>query len=301
MFKRIMSVMLAVVMLMSVAVVASSAAEASDKLYIRVNNETYYEVEPGQKFIYVYLLASDKKICSLDCSTFYDEEGIKFVPCVDEYGDWSGAEYPNINTVFNHGIAGEVIYNYSNVSGNRFPVADTMDSKNVVFQGNFEVTAETGIYDIYTDLKVLGDNNNNKLVFDSEVVDDTAVVIESQIIAELEPVDPSSEEPSTEEPSTEEPSTEEPSTDEPSTDEPSTEEPSTDEPSEDESSEDESSEDATVPAPASPDQSSTDDEKTNGNNNNAVKTGATSAAIVLFTVLVMAAGLVMFSRKRSNG
>ncbi len=280
-------------------------------LQIRIDGEQVFDVVQGQVYTYTYSLACDKKICSLDCSTIYDADGLEFLPKVDEYGDFTGEEYPNINTVFNHGIAGEIIYNYSNVSGNRFPVADPMTEKNIVFQGEFKVTAEEGIYDIYTDLKVLGDNNNNKIIFGSEVVDDTAVVVEvATLDGEFAP-EPSTDEPSTDEPSTDEPSTDEPSTDEPSTDEPSTDEPSTDEPSTDEpstdvpstdepSTDEPSSDDATVPAPASPDQSSTDDEKANGNNN-AVKTGATSAAIALFTVLVMAAGLVMFSRKRSNG
>ncbi len=296
-------------------------------LQIRIDGEKVFDVVQGQVYTYTYSLACDKKICSLDCATMYDADGLEFLPKVDEYGDFTGEEYPNINTVFNHGLVGQIIYNYSNVSGNRFPVADPMTEKNIVFQGEFKVTAEEGIYDIYTDLKVLGDNNNNKIIFGSEVVDDTVVVVEAATLdGEFAPEpstdepstdepstdepstdepstdEPSTDEPSTDEPSTDEPSTDEPSTDEPSTDEPSTDEPSTDEPSTDEPSTDEpSSDDATVPAPASPDQSSTDDEKANGNNNNAVKTGATSAAIALFTVLVMAAGLVMFSRKRSNG
>ncbi len=202
MFKRIMSVMLAVVMILSLAVVAVSA-ETSDKLYIRVNNETLYEVEQGQTYTYVYSLACDKKVCSLDCTTYFDAAGLKFVPDVDEYGDFTGAEYPNIGTVYNHGLDGQVLYNYSNVSGFRFPVAETMTEKNVVFQGKFEVTAESGIYNIYTDLKVLGDNQNNKIYFDSIKVDETVVVNVSEAIDGLTPADPS-DEPSSEEPSSSE-------------------------------------------------------------------------------------------------
>ena len=39
----------------------------------------------------------------------------------------------------------------------------------------------------------------------------------------------------------------------------------------------------------------------NGGNGNAIQTGSTVAVFAFLAVILMAAGLVMFSRKRSNG
>lgn len=295
MFKKSLSILLAVVMLMSLAVVAVSAAEPSDKLYIRVDGDVYYEVQQGETYTYVYSLACDKKVCSLDCTTFFDAEGLKFLPDVDGYGDFTGTEFPNITAVYNFNKADSILFNYSSPSGVRFPVADTMAAKNVVFQGKFEVTAESGIFDIYTDLKVLGDSDNNKIIFDSVKVDEAAVVSEVAAIAELQPVDapvvptePQPTEPQPTEPTPTEPQPTEPS--EAPTEAPTqapTEAPTV-EPTE---------ENTDAPAPATKDQSSTDDTK-KPTNSNAVKTGSTAAAIVFITVLVMAAGVVMFTSKK---
>ncbi|MBQ8860715.1 MAG: hypothetical protein IJ015_05225 [Ruminococcus sp.] len=269
MFKRIMSVMLAIVVLMSVAVVAASATEASDKVYIKINETEVFEAKKGDTFTYTYALACDQKICSLDCATTYDATGLKVVPAVDEYGDATGAEFPNITAVYNFGVEGQVIYNYSSVSGTRFPVADTVTEKNVVFAGTFEVIAESGTFEIATDLKVLGNDKNEKIVFGSEQVNTEVTLLENESIDGL-----------------------------------STE--GDDNTGDDNTGDDNTGDDNTgddnsdVPAPATTDQSSTDDEKTE-NNKNAVKTGTTAAAAVcLFTVLVMAAGLVMFSKKVSE-
>ena len=242
----------------------ASSDDTTGKLQIRVDGEQVFDVKKGEVYTYTFYLACDKKICSLDCITYYSADGLKVIPAVDEYGDATGAEFPNLTAVYNFGVDGQVIYNYSSVSGTRFPVADTLTEKNIVFQGKFEVTADEGIYDIYTDLRVLGDDKNNKIVFGSEQVDPDATVLVGGTL-EGNFVEPDS------------------SDDQPSSD---------DVPSEDESSE--------IPGPATTDESSTDDEKGTGNKDT-VKTGATSAAFALLTVLAMAAGLVMFSRKRSNG
>ena len=312
------------------APVTEAPTEAPKKVYIRVDNddEKVYEVETGKTYTYEYFLACDQKISSLDCTTWFDTEGLDFVPAVDEYGDPTGTEMPNLPApVYNYDIDGEILYNFSNVAGVRFPVpADgAMVEKNVVFRGQFTVTAEEGVYDIWTDLKVLGDTNNDKIIFGSEQVNPDVTVIEEERIADLVPgtlpeipTDAPATEAPTDAPVTEAPTdapevpTDAPATDAPEvpTDAPATEAPTdapeqpeeTEEPSEEEPSDepvDEPDDDATAdePGPATSGQSSTGDSK-NPANSNAVKTGSTAAAIAFLTVLVMAAGVVMFARKR---
>ena len=258
--------------------------EPSKKLQIRVDNDKVYDVQTGEVYTYTFYLGCDATVASLAATTFYSADGIEFIPALNDKGKDSKAEFVNLSPIiWNHATAGEIKYTYSNVDGYDFPVAAEMTDDNIVFRGSFKVTATEGIYDIYTDLITLGDTDNNKIIFNSEVVNPDVVVNRADTLDGnfAPPVEPGTEEPGTEEPGTEEPGTEEPGTDEPGTDEPGTDEPTE------------------VPGPATGDQSSSDDD---GNGAGpGVQTGSTVYAIAFLAVLLMAAGLVMFSRKRSNG
>lgn len=132
-----------------------------DKLFIRAD-DVYYEVEKGQTFTYQYCLSVDsaKKIASFSATTYFDTEGLDFIPEFDEYGDFDVTNnFPKISNyvVYNYNIAGQLKYNFSNLNGVR------IGENCVMFSGVFTVTADSGVYDIYTTLETLGDTDNKVL------------------------------------------------------------------------------------------------------------------------------------------
>ena len=284
------------------------------KTYIKTENG-YYEVEKGQTYTYIFYLATDKKISSLDATTYYDTTGLKFIPAVDEDGEETLAEFPNFSPINNFGVEGEVIYNFSILKGVKFPVpADgvTYGDDNVVFAGKFEVIGEPGVYEINTALKVLGDTTNNKIVYNFEQVDAEAIVMTNGVIDGLEPVDydpkpvettpaettPAETTPAETTPAETTPAETTPAETTPAETTPAETTPAETTPAETTPAETTPTEDGTeAPSAASPTTSaSSDTGKTT--NSSTVKTGSTEAAIAFITVLVMAAGVVMFARKK---
>ena len=177
---------------------APQPTQEPDKgLFVRVDGKLY-EVEKGQKFTYQYCLSVDEaiKISSLDVRTMFDQEGLKFNPYTDKYGDNDLAkQYPNISggVVCNYNFAeteGILYYNYSNVAGIR------MANDTVIFVGEFEVTADEGIYNLSSIVNTMADSNGNKLVYEGEVFSEYG----DKEIVDLKPYEPT--EKPTEEPTT---------------------------------------------------------------------------------------------------
>ena len=159
--------------------------------YIKADGE-YYMVPPDSKiFTYTSYLACDRKLASVDVDIDYDHNGLKFVPDVDKYGDYTGNEFPNLKApVYNFSVPSRISYNMSFVSGVRFPVQDSVRTEdNILFSGQFEVIGGPGVYELDTRIIVLGDTNNNRIVYNYEQIDETAVVmIDSEINCDKSPV-----------------------------------------------------------------------------------------------------------------
>ncbi len=156
-----------------------------DGLYVRVDEKDLYAVEKGDIVTYQYILnvPNGTKISSIDMNTFYDTEGLDFLPYTDEYGDDDLVKhFPKIfgGCVHNFGIDGEIYYNYSNVAGIRL----TNDA--VMFEGQFKVTADKGTYDINTKLVTLADSDMNKIVYSHEVIQ-AGLHEEKELLVDLTP------------------------------------------------------------------------------------------------------------------
>ena len=168
--KKLVSLLLVLVMVLSIfnIVPVSAATIDENKAYIKVNDQ-YYEVEKDDIFTYAYTLKYTKtKVGSLNINIFYDTEGLDFIPVYDKYGDVDLTyHFPNIygGTVSNFDIDGKLYFNYSSVSGVRFYEDDT-----IVFTGDFKVTADTGVYEIGSNMITLSDVDMTKVVYEGEVL-----------------------------------------------------------------------------------------------------------------------------------
>ncbi len=155
-----------------------------NKAYVLADGK-YYEVTQGQKFTYNYCISVDSaiKVGSLDVETRYDKSGLKFLPAVDEYGDVDASvAFPKLTgVIYNFDVEGQLLYNYSNISGVRMP------NNTVVFNGTFEVTASKGVFNIDSKMKTLADTNLNVLVYNFETLGDFA---DSEVLPELTPYEP---------------------------------------------------------------------------------------------------------------
>ncbi len=190
--KKFISFMLSIILMISVMFVpvfSISAVTLDDsKIYIHVDSD-YYEVNTGDIFTYAYLVKyDDAKIGSLDIRITYDSEGLKFVPDVDEYGDYvKETMFPIMKSpvIVNFKNAGIIKFNYASTTGVWF---NTDDSQ--AFCGKFLVTAEKpGVYDIDGYIETLADYKMNKIVYVQEKYLDYS---EGKTILDLEPVkDPS--------------------------------------------------------------------------------------------------------------
>lgn len=153
--------------------------EDIDGLYV-VADGVFYEVEKGQKFTYQYIVNVDKtrEISTFETSMFYDTEGLDFVPYTDEYGDVEFLRHfpktPN-GLVYNFNIDGEIYYNIATLNS---VILDNC----VLFEGQFEVTADSGVYEIDTRMMTLGDFDMCAIVYQGEVYD---TFEDSQIITDL--------------------------------------------------------------------------------------------------------------------
>ena len=151
-----------------------------DGLYV-VADGVKFAVNKGDVVTYNYYLTVDTalKISSLDINTFYDTEGLDFVPFTDDYGDADLLKhFPLINggVVNNFGIDGELYYNYSSVAGIRLPEGS------VIFTGQFKVTADKGTYNIDSFLVTLADSDMNKIVYDKEVIQPSVYTVKTELL-----------------------------------------------------------------------------------------------------------------------
>lgn len=191
--KKFLAVLLALVITFSVFAVVPFVANAEitldeDKAYVFIDGE-YYEVECGQTFTYAYYLRyDDARIVSLDARTYYDTTGLDFVPTLDEDGYYDiAAMFPVMggNTVYNFAKDGTVYYNFSSTTGKKFNTDES-----IVFVGDFLVTAQSGIYEIRTEMITLANYDLKALYYNGEKL---AEYDEKQIIADIDPVDETTE------------------------------------------------------------------------------------------------------------
>ena len=148
-----------------------------------------YSVKQGDIVTYTYYLTVDSslKISSLDINTFYDTEGLDFIPYTDDYGDADLVKhFPLINggVVNNFNIDGEIYYNYSSVAGIRL----TNDA--IIFEGQFKVTADEGVYNIDSKLITLADSDMNKLIYDQEVIQPGTFSVKTELLGGEIPTEP---------------------------------------------------------------------------------------------------------------
>lgn len=184
--KKTVSLLLSLIMILSVIMIAPVSAFAqvtldSNKVYVKTDGE-YYEVQKGQTYTYTYcVLVKDTKVTGIDATTYYDSDGLKFIPDVDEYGDNDlSVMYPTLLTViYNYNIDGELYHTYSNSDGVRFTKENTP-----VFVGKFLVTADSGVYEINTTITSMCNSDLENIVFNGEKLKDYE---DSQVMPELTP------------------------------------------------------------------------------------------------------------------
>ncbi len=139
--------------------------EEVDGLFVRIDG-TKYAVEKGEIYTYQFkVTVPNAKVSGLDALTTYDTDGLDVVPykLADDTID-DEKHFPVLKSVIsNFDIDGEVYYNYSNHKGITLNDA-------VIFEGQFKVTADKGIFDITTKIKTMADTDMNRIVYDWEKV-----------------------------------------------------------------------------------------------------------------------------------
>lgn len=181
----LLTFLIVISMLVVIPISASAVSIDPNKAYVLVNNQ-YYEVKKGDVFTYTHNLQYDtSKILALDVRVDYDTEGLDFIPAIDEFEEYDMLTmFPVLGdaVVYNFKVDGTIIFNYSSPTGKKF----TPDNS-VVFCGQFEVTADTGVYAIDGRFETLADKDMTKLVYKGEVLSDNFV--EDDFLPELTPVD----------------------------------------------------------------------------------------------------------------
>lgn len=204
--KKTLSLFLALIMLISVAMIAQVAVYADDtavddgKTYIKADG-VLYEVTKGDVYTYIFNMSCPEKITSFDAETHYDSLGLEFVPTLDQYGDKDKkAMFPVFQSVVtNLDTVGKLSYNYSSTDGERFPVPEdgVYTEKNRVFVGQFKVVGDSGVYEINTKIETMADINKQILVYTFETVPgaefDTDVDVMTEDMTPVQPVIPTEE------------------------------------------------------------------------------------------------------------
>ncbi len=130
--------------------------EAPTNVFVRTDDGTLYPVVKGEKYRYTFYMTAPNKTGSFEASTWYDTDGLKVCPIVDANGDDDvNAMFPEFGaaTIYNltgQAANGEILYNYSSTSGAKV-------DEDAVFVIDFEVTADEGTYDIFTQVKTVAD------------------------------------------------------------------------------------------------------------------------------------------------
>ena len=261
-------------------------------LYVVVDG-IVYEVEKDEIITYSYYLVADDKIGTINGTTYYSEDGLEVIFPTDSYGDVDlDTLFPvtGSNTVFNS-LPGEIIYNYSSTNGVRF-VADSEGNEPKLITVQFKVTADEGGYQINTILSEL-------FALGEVPAENTATQDPNGELEGKTPWGPKPTEPPTEEPEPTEPEkTEASETPEPTTIEPDTTEATSAAETDAETDAATDAETSTSSATAATTASSSTTSNNNPTNTSTVKTGSTELAVLFLMILVAAAGVVMFTRKR---
>lgn len=152
----------------------------------------YYLVSNNDVFTCTYAIAVGDKVSCMDATLFYDNVGISFNPAVDEYGDYTYAEFPNIPNItcyyeIEDRIEDKIRFNFATANAVRFPVNadDSMTDKNTVFTSEFKFNGDAGVYEMDFYLKVLSDYYNDRIIFNGELVNPDVYVAEETIISGL--------------------------------------------------------------------------------------------------------------------
>ena len=237
----------------------------ADGLFV-VADGVPYKVEQGQIIDYIFYLNTGEKLCSLDADTFYDITGLELLTDVED----PDTMFPIIkDSMIYNTFDGNIKYNYSNARGKDF---NTDDSQLIHLQ--FKVTADKGVYEINTLLHTVAGADEHKYIFQNEVLDPLKYAA-----GELLGLDPwigDLPDNPTQAPTTAPTSSidEEPTS--AGTDAPTT----------------------VTEAPTTETKQSTGDEpKTNPT---PIKTGTTEMALIFLAVMALAAGAVVFTKKRED-
>lgn len=135
-------------------------------LYVKIG-DTYHEVVKNEEYEFTYYLqVEDKRVGTIDARVEYDQNGLEFVPTLDEYGDYDSPEmFPVLrDPVFNDTIEGKLFFNYININGRNFG-----GNNKVLFKGNFKVTADQGVYEIKPYIFCLADTDLGIIVDEGTV------------------------------------------------------------------------------------------------------------------------------------
>ena len=182
--KKLVSILLTLTMILGILSIIPMSASAQevdqDKVYVKTDGQ-YYEAEKGQRFTYEYLISVDssRKVATYEVNMFYDTDGLDFVPYCDEYGDVDYEKHFPKGAgavVYNFGIDGQILYNYANYLG------ITMGENSVLFKGEFEVTADSGVYEIDSKMITCSDVDMVTFVFQGIKYDEYG---ESEVITDL--------------------------------------------------------------------------------------------------------------------
>ena len=274
----------------------STEETPSDKIFIRADG-VLSEVQTGETYTYEYILDVNGPVCSLDATTYFDKDNLELISSKDD----KAALFPIIgkNMTLNSKTEGRFKYNYSNEEGEVF--AKDGDKEPVLITFQVKVTTETpGIYDIFTQVKDLAGADEHAYKKNNDVQDDN--YSEYGRMAGLNPyVGPTPAE-STEAESSEAASSEAASSEAASSEAASSQAASTSTIESTSASTSAVTTASTAAASSKPAAStngkSSSNNNSTSNNSSSVKTGSTELAIVFLMILVAAAGVVMFTKKR---
>lgn len=106
--KRVLSILMALLVLMSLALVPVCAAESA---------QTVVSVAKGDEVVYTLNLSTPKKVVGCDFSIYYDSSKLKVLEVADFTGNFNADEH---QAIINPNIKDEVKGNFSILSGVRF-------------------------------------------------------------------------------------------------------------------------------------------------------------------------------------
>ncbi len=106
--KRVLSILMALLVVMSLALVPVSAAESA---------QTVISVDKGDEVIYTLKLSTPEKVVGCDFSVYYDSSKLKVLEVADFTGNFDSDEH---QAIINANIKDEVKGNFSILSGVRF-------------------------------------------------------------------------------------------------------------------------------------------------------------------------------------